>query len=359
MPKLEVTTQRCFIPSGSRINNYCTVIIELHNGVTHYNNEDQSLHSVDYNRELQSKVAQAVASPIVVLSAPKINACHFVLVRSQQNSQRFSMAHINPADDRRSSYTDLLAPFERGETLDVVSYRDISIDLLTPLATGKGCNLSTIRAIPSVFDFEPFVFTGEPKSVFINFVPAEDRLIIFSDDFCETKNPAVHIAGEIFQDSSKPIIFNEIINIAHQPMNNWREFRAVIPLLTNRAMHDLPNSRLYRYQTVPPAIATDEVKKRLATIIKGFDFLSENVLPPLVPTTSLTLPIDAPDAKAGGVDEAAGRHIRDESLSTGHNPNSLFAQDIASEPQPTTTKSSADDADADEHTKSGENFKTR
>jgi hypothetical protein len=50
----------------------------------------------------------------------------------------------------------------------------------------------------------------EPKSIYIYYVPEDDKIIIYGDEFKKTNDESIHMAENVFTDTSKPIYFLKI-----------------------------------------------------------------------------------------------------------------------------------------------------
>jgi len=71
-------------------------------------------------------------------------------------------------------------------------------------------NIATLRVIPFHFNIDVFTISREPKSIYFYYIPSNDQLIIYSDNFSFTKKPAVHIATNVFDEPSQPIVFHPL-----------------------------------------------------------------------------------------------------------------------------------------------------
>jgi hypothetical protein len=260
-------------------------VIEVHNGVVGYNSVTQELIvNNDDSRFLRTNNGNKRRDAVDVLSAPKLNGCHFVLIKSKITPHLFAMAHISPTDDFRQMYQELLQKFPSGDELNVVLCGGYSGDInsLAQLSVNQGCKLSSVRQIPFNFDVETFVVSGEPKSVYFYFIPSEDELIIYSDaykSYLSKSTPAIHIGTNIFKDVANPIEFHLLNQCIRKELtddgvlSSSSEFeRTFLPVLTEKFLSDYPSSRVYTYQKIPDQYAKVFGTQKLAAIAVKADF---------------------------------------------------------------------------------------
>jgi len=280
MPRVDFSKRNFFIGPETQRTYYRVNGINLHNGVIGYNSENRVLIVNDEDEKLshQENVEERPEA-VDVLSAPKLNGCHFILIKSKQNPHLFAMAHIDPQDDERQMYTELLQKFTPGDELDVVFCAGFSgnTKLLGQISKEKGYNLSSIRTIPFNFDVETFVTFGEPKSVHFHFIPSDDELIIYSETYSPTGKPAIHISTNVFGNAPSPIEFHKLEifadkSLTQRALSSPNEFETILPALTGKFLLDHPKSRLYSYETCPDSIAESIEEKKAKAIQLGFDF---------------------------------------------------------------------------------------
>lgn len=109
MPLIDFSERDFFVgPEASR-KYYKVNGINLHNGVVGYNSNTRNLVIYDEDDELSHKeLVERRPDAIDVLSVPKLNSCHFILIKSKQNPHLFAIGHIAPRDDEQLMYEDLL-----------------------------------------------------------------------------------------------------------------------------------------------------------------------------------------------------------------------------------------------------------
>ena len=98
---------------------YSTNVIELTNGVVGYNAENRELADEFYSQK-QKEIIEKIPEIADILSVPKLNACHFILIKSRKNPNLFAVGHIYPHDNKAESYKELLYIFIDNRDLDVV-----------------------------------------------------------------------------------------------------------------------------------------------------------------------------------------------------------------------------------------------
>jgi hypothetical protein len=280
MPKVDFSERNFFMGPETQRIYYRVNGINLHNGVVGYNSDNRDLIVSDEDDKLshQENVKKRPEA-VDVLSAPKLNGCHFILIKSKQNPHLFAMAHIEPKDDERQMYQELLQKFPPGDELDVVFCGGFSgnTEHLAQISQEKGYNLSSIRTIPFNFGVETFVTFGEPKSVHFHFIPSDDELIIYSETYSPTGKPAIHISTNVFGNAPSPIEFHKLEifadkSLTQRALSSPNEFVTILPALTGKFLSDHPKSRLYSYETCPDQIAERIEEKKLAAIDMGLDF---------------------------------------------------------------------------------------
>ena len=112
------------------------------------------------------------------------------------------------------------------------------------------------------------------------FIPSEDQLIIFSENYILTKEPAIHIAQDVFKDPDLPLAFHKVgtsIGLQNTGISP-KTFCEHLPTLTQAFLSKYPKSRLYSYQGCPDKIATNEQEKKVAAREYGFDFTTRDGL---------------------------------------------------------------------------------
>ncbi len=269
---------------------YRVNIVELRKGVTGYDLLTRQLDAQCLSAEVQvtHKDAYQLAHQLAVenrpeaidiLSAPKLNACQFVLMRSKQRPHLVAMAHIAPMDDLEENYRELCGKFSEGDELDVVCCGLIrrNTDELSKLARERGCTLNSSRTIPFNFEVETFVTNREPKSVYLHYVPADDNLIIYSDSFSDTNKPAMHMAQKVFNEPSAPIVFHQFNSvftreITKKALSSAGEFSQILPVLTDYYSSINQKPILFTYESCPDAMAPNIADKKQMALGRGFDF---------------------------------------------------------------------------------------
>lgn len=237
------------------------------------------------HKKKQEKIIKRHPDAIDILAVPKVNACLFILMKSRQNSNLFSIGHIAPSDVNRESYATLFSTFTSGEDLDVVFFgaspRDTN--LLMSRAKQYDCNIATLRIIPFMFNTEEFTLNVEPKSVYFYYIPSSDQLITYADDFIPIKEAAIHMAMNVFNPPSQPIVFNQLSNIVNEEITTYAlksadNFAERLPLLTAKFLLVYPQAIRYQYQECPDNLASDIEGKKLMAMQEKFDFQTEDIV---------------------------------------------------------------------------------
>lgn len=283
MPTIDFLGRNFYMQDGDERTFYNVNTINLHNGVMGYDLGKRALAcSAPYLVDEFEKFIKDRPGAVDMLSAPKLNGCHFILVKSKNNPNQFAVAHVNPEDNKEITYKDLFQKFNPDDDLDIVYCGGYSGNpqLLLDIANANGYTLSSLRSIPFLFNVETMVFFEEPKSVHFYFIPSEDQLIIYSENFERTTKPAIHIASGVFSDTSVPICFHEVaafIQNSNTVISPTR-FCQYLPVFTERFLSIYPKTRIYTYQACPDEIAPDEPRKKEAAMEAGFDFITEDTL---------------------------------------------------------------------------------
>ncbi len=289
MPTIEYSVHTFIVGSGE---TFVVDTIQLHNGVAGYNLENRKLilpqSSIPNPHQLA--VLKRPGSTDII-SAPKLNACQFVLIKSKKSPDLCAMAHIAPGDDLEANYRELFEKFPPNDELDVVFCVAQSgvTDLISKVAQEQSRKINSLREIPFKFRVETSVFRGEPKSVYFHYVPADDSLIIYSDSYALTKAPAAHMALNVFNEPLEPIIFHQLQaigsnKVSETALSSAADFSKILPVLTNKFLTEHPKSRCFTYQSCPVELVPnikgkpDIVGQKRLAITKGFDFIAENTV---------------------------------------------------------------------------------
>lgn len=283
MPSIEFGQRNFFVQNKDDSKTFFYVnTIDLHNGIVSYDANKRGLSASPDDDKKFETLTKKREEAIDILAAPKLNACHFILIKSKSSQDLFAIAHINPSNNKTISYINLFQKFPSNDKLDIIFCGGYSGDteLLLKIAEDQGYAISSQRIIPFCFNVEQLTFFTEPKSVHFYFIPSEDQLIIFSDNYIHSKKPAIHIAQQVFENPSLPLIFHQVDLVAGlKDLNiSAKIFCERLPVFTKSFLSTYPKFIAYTHETCPDEVAATEQDKLDAALKFGHDFTTSDGL---------------------------------------------------------------------------------
>ena len=236
---------------------HTSFVLENHNGTMSFgsggvNNQkplSNSGLSQSYNDALEKAkeahelengltIAPENRSSSTIIAAPKVNGCSVVLIKNRTSGDYFLLHHTPQDLERDQLYMPLFQSLNKGDKIDVVVVAGyLKQELFLAGCQSKNIKINSSRIIPSkgLFNLEPFVIKGEPKSLHVTYDPADDRLMIFGDESSLDKKPSCYSAEGIFQSPEKQILMRRVSEITLYPSaldsgNGWTHFESRLPL---------------------------------------------------------------------------------------------------------------------------------
>jgi hypothetical protein len=224
MPDISIVKKNLTIDEKSLLSS---LFIENHNGIVQYNYnniDDKYCYKIIRNPVLEKNFENIrvkstedvkVINDIVVLAIPKVNSCTTILVRC---GNIFFTLHHTPYQIESLSLGVPTTIYD--DFFNYLESEDIKLlDVLFITGDGspfkeKALNKNIkINKIPFYFDVnqftrEPSVIGREAKSIFIMYIPFMDSMIIYGDEFTDTREPAVFLFQDVFNNRLGPEYVN-------------------------------------------------------------------------------------------------------------------------------------------------------